>query len=354
MAGEPKEGAPVLSTNSTSQTLPAARRESVGDHGTWAILLAVTLTLELPFAWLRYKIARFFCYPVTLAFVHSRGAALFLIFGLSFFGIIRAVISLAAPVGAGWWWRNQEGGREPSGPEQVSYTDAITELATHGEIVHPPTGWFVVDDAQPGAAVCGDTLMVTRGLLVNPYLTAVLAHELGHLNSIDGRLTCALNRVIFKEPRRDPEFEAKYPPNGVTLFWRFVMWFLRGGIGVKLLGPSWASWWRGREYIADQYAKQLGYGEEFADYLEEYGLFYDRPVPFVWLTLQTHPPVELRIDRLRDPLAGVTREELDEMEAQLPQRREANPEPEAEPDPAPEPDPGETPEPAAEWHGNPS
>ena len=91
-----------------------------------------------------------------------------------------------------------------------------------------------------------------------------------------------------------------------------------------------------REYVADQYAKQLGYGEEFADYLEEYGLFYDRPVPFVWLTLQTHPPVELRIDRLRDPLAGVTREELDEMEAALIRQRDANPEPET----AREPEPG--------------
>jgi Zn-dependent protease with chaperone function len=339
-----------LSTNSTSHAWPAARRETAADHGTWAVLLAVTLLLELPFAWLRYKIIRFFGYPVTLAFAHSRGAALFVLFVLSFFGIIRAVISLAAPIGAGWWWRNQEGGREPSGPERVSYTDAITELASSGEIVHPPRQWFVVDDAQPGAAVCGDTLMVTRGLLTNQYLTAVLAHELGHLNSIDGRLTCALNRVIFKEPRRNPELEAQDPPGGITMFWRFMMWFLRGGIGVKLLGPSWASWWRRREYVADQYAKTLGYGEEFADYLEEYGLFYDRPVPFVWLTLQTHPPVELRIDRLRDPLAGVTREELDELEAALPHQRDANPEPETEPEAEPE----GAPETASEWHGNPS
>jgi hypothetical protein len=177
-------------------------------------------------------------------------------------------------------------------------------------------------------------------------------HELGHLNSIDARLTCSLNRVIFKEPRRDPEFEAKNPPGAITLLWCFVMWFLRGGIGVKLLGPSWASWWREREYVADQYAKDLGYGEEFADYLEEYGLFYDRPVPFVWLTLQTHPPVELRIDRLRDPLAGVTSEELDEMEAALVGQREANPELATAREP--EPDPERAPEPAPEWDGNPS
>ena len=79
------------------------------------------------------------------------------------------------------------------------------------------------------------------------------------------------------------------------------MWFLRGGLGVRLLGPAWAVWWREREYAADHYAKNLGYGEELAEYLEEGPLFFDRPVPFIWASLHTHPPVELRIDRLLDP-----------------------------------------------------
>ena len=137
-------------------------------------------------------------------------------------------------------------------------------------------------------------------------------------NSVPGsRAICrTLNRVILKEPHRNPKIEAEYPPGGFTMFWRAVMWFLRGGIGIKLLGPSWAAWWREREYAADKYAADLAYGDDFADYLEEYGLFYDRPVPFVWLTLQTHPPVELRIDRLRGPLdgplAGMSQEELDD------------------------------------------
>jgi hypothetical protein len=28
-------------------------------------------------------------------------------------------------------------------------------------------------------------------------------------------------------------------------------------------------------------------------------LIHDHPVPFIWLTEHTHPPAELRIDRLR-------------------------------------------------------
>jgi Zn-dependent protease with chaperone function len=298
--------------------------------------------VTLPFAWMRFKIGLFIGIPGIMAFVHSHFLAVWIIFGLSFFGIIRTLVSLIWPVGAGWWWRNAEGGREPSGPEQVSYTDAPAELMSLQDDVRPPRQWFVLDNPAPGATVCGDTLMLNRGLLTSSYLTPVLAHELGHLNTIDGNLTCALNRVIFKEPRRNPQLEAEFPPGLFTILWRTVMWFLRGGLGIKLLGPAWAVWWREREYAADKYAADLGYGSELADYLEENALFYDRPVPFMWLTLHSHPSTELRIDRLRGPFAALTDEELDELELELDLETEteidAQLEPEAEVDGKPDPE----------------
>ena len=39
--------------------------------------------------------------------------------------------------------------------------------------------------------------MLSRGLLESEYLPAVLAHELGHLHSSDGKLTAAINRLII-------------------------------------------------------------------------------------------------------------------------------------------------------------
>jgi hypothetical protein len=45
--------------------------------------------------------------------------------------------------------------------------------------------------------------------------------------------------------------------------------------------------------------RKLGQAEELADFLENHALIYDHPVPYIWLTEHTHPPVELRIDRLR-------------------------------------------------------
>jgi Zn-dependent protease with chaperone function len=65
------------------------------------------------------------------------------------------------------------------------------------------------------------------------------------------------------------------------------------------MAPGWGSYWREREYTADEHAASLGQAEELADFLETHALIHDHPVPFIWLTEHTHPPTELRIDRLR-------------------------------------------------------
>ena len=81
----------------------------------------------------------------------------------------------------------------------------------------------------------------------------------------------------------------------------FVLRFARGGLGLRFLAPAWGSYWREREYTADQYAANLGQADELADFLEVHALIHDHPVPFIWLTEHTHPPTELRIDQLRKP-----------------------------------------------------
>jgi len=75
--------------------------------------------------------------------------------------------------------------------------------------------------------------------------------------------------------------------------------FAKGGLGLRITGPILGRYWRGREYKADQYAASLGQADELADFLEVHALIHDHPVPFIWLTEHTHPPTELRINRLR-------------------------------------------------------
>jgi Zn-dependent protease with chaperone function len=86
---------------------------------------------------------------------------------------------------------------------------------------------------------------------------------------------------------------------GFLRFLFIVSLFAKGGLGLWLTGPLWGRYWRAREYHADQYAKSLGQADELADFLEVHALIHDNPIPFLWLTEHTHPPTELRIDRLR-------------------------------------------------------
>ncbi len=228
-----------------------------------------------------------------------------------------AIFALVTPLGGGWWWSQNLGGREPSERERIAYRDAVELLLAHATgPVRLPSLWFVVDIPQPDAAVCGETLMLSRGVLESDFLPAVLAHELGHLNTSDGKLTAAINRLIINPLplRRQPKQPRDMPPmiipaNQVLLGITFIgalIWLLRravrfakGGLALTILAPFWGSYWREREYIADEYAAALGQADELADFLEVHALIHDHPVPLIWLTEHTHPPTELRVDKLR-------------------------------------------------------
>jgi Zn-dependent protease with chaperone function len=232
-----------------------------------------------------------------------------------------SMLALASPYGTGWWWKQRSGGRRPSQREQFAYNDSVDLLqAQTREPLPLPENWFVIDTPTPNAAVCGETLMLSRGLLESDHLPAVLAHELGHLATPDGKLTAAINRLVLIPPRpprheqtnHEPqpgfEFEIHNERIVLTLLGiRILSWivrktlkFVNGGFGLWLTSPVWGIYWRQREYKADAYAARLGQADELADFLEVHALIHDYPVPYIWLTEHTHPPVELRIDKLRD------------------------------------------------------
>jgi Zn-dependent protease with chaperone function len=244
-----------------------------------------------------------------------------------------SVSALFRPVGGAWWWRTRAGGREPSTREQLVYQDAVELLQSYTPRPLPlPKRWFVLDTPDPDAAVCGDTLMLSRALLEMDHLPAVLAHELGHLGSPDGRLTAALNRLVFfslpfgkattgarantpathgRHGEHEGDRQMRWSPDPVInevldLTWRTCRLLFKatllakGGFGLWITSPLWGRYWRQREYAADLYAAHLGQADEFADLLEVHALIHDRPMPFIWLTDTDHDFTELRIDRLRN------------------------------------------------------
>lgn len=271
---------------------PEANRAYVISRGDispgWVLLYAATFALQLPVGAFRALIAT----PVLWLSLTVAGEptasvhALAVILGYG--PLALSLATLLLPLG-GWWWMQKSGGRAPSQREQLIYEDALSRLADTDGQLRPPRRWFVLDEPQLNAAAYTDTLMLTRGLLESSHLEAVLAHELGHLNSSDARLTAALHRLTTP-PRRRLRFPL-----------RTLGFLSSGALAAWITRAPWAAYWRTREFQADQYAAQLGQSEALARFLDTNALAYDLPVPFIWLTEHTHPPTEHRIDQLDEP-----------------------------------------------------
>lgn len=299
-------------------------REGIGEFSLDSLAMcALALVSEIPVILARTTLV-FMLAPTMLTIAGHSTAYTTVWFEIGLVPTLWAIVALATPFGTGWWWRQRTGGREPSGREQLAYQDAIELLqAQTRDRLTLPKSWFVLDTPTPDAAVCGETLMLSRGLLESDHLPAVLAHELGHLATPDGRLTAAINRLVLLPPQvpgheqDDYEQDGDRPQIGLAirseqiiltiLGVRLLLWtirktlkFVNGGFGLRLTSPLWGAYWREREYKADAYAASLGQADELADFLENHALIHDHPVPYIWLTEHTHPPVELRIDRLRD------------------------------------------------------
>ena len=305
------------------------------------VMYGVTLMLEAPVILIRIMLVAIAWNVVTLIEDHTVTASSEAWIYIGLIPTAWSVLALITSLGSAWWWHTRAGGRDPSSREQLAYQDAIELLQANSEEPLPRPGhWFVIDTPQPDAAVVGNALMLSRGLLETEHLPAVLAHELGHLATPDGRLTAALNRIVIlsnpfghstddqdEEDRRrlqgpnrgrghwitrmqeahkqltgpselDPMIDIAY---GLLKIVFYLSLLAKGGLGLWITKPAWGQYWRVREYKADEYAAKLGQAEELADFLEIHALIHDHPVPFMWLTEHTHPPTELRIDKLRNP-----------------------------------------------------
>jgi Zn-dependent protease with chaperone function len=203
-----------------------------------------------------------------------------------------------------------------SSHEREAVDAALELLRCHQPRLDHRSHVYVLDDPLPDAAVRGRALILTRALIESESLPAVLAHELAHAGSLDGRLTEALRRLVLcadplGPPRRRggpplaPEFE---PGPERSLPWsglRLVCRLAGGGVAEQLLAPLWSAYWRSREYAADAYAARLGQAEDLARHLGDFEQPFDAPQPGLLFKPVEHPPVAHRIERLLESsLAG--------------------------------------------------
>jgi len=164
--------------------------------------------------------------------------------------LLWSAMALALP-GRGWLWARRLGARRPNAEEQLAVNDARAMLSALEPSLPEPRA-YVLDDPLPAAATRGGALLLSRGLLECDAAPAVYAHELGHLRSLDARLT----------------------------------------------GPLWSAHWRAREYAADAHAAALGQAEDLVGYLADHELPFDPPQRRFLLNRAEHPPVAYRIERL--------------------------------------------------------
>ncbi len=269
----------------------------------WIVLYAVTLGLQLVAAWARgllFYVPLWAVVAITGHSMDSFGANLAL-YSLVFGPLVWSVTALVYPLGAGRAWNISSGGRAPSERERDLVEAAINEIQAHNPGVRAPRLWFVLDEWDFNAAIFGDAMMVTAGLVDHDGLTAVIAHELGHLNSTDSHLTVAVTRLGTPARILVPVRNAIIGEEGAGCLFAPLTGMIglaSGYVILRLVSPLWDAWWRTREYRADEYAARLGLGDELADALRREVLENDRPTPFQFIFGASHPYTEHRIDAL--------------------------------------------------------
>jgi Zn-dependent protease with chaperone function len=283
----------------TAPTLPPA-----AGLGLYLLTLAVEAVLAASARWLLFYLG-----AATVGAIVPLGlSAEALAYAAAFAPLAWSVVGLAIP-GDGQVWRRRLGARRPTAEEALVLADALVLLRGADPSLPDPV-LYVLDDPLPSAAVRGCALIISRGLLESESLAAVLAHELGHVESLDGRLTEALQRlVVWADPLGPPNRHGAPPPaddfepepepepwSGLRLFLRLA----GGGVAEQLFAPLWSAYWRSREYAADSYAASLGQAEDLARHLGDFEQPFDAPQPGLIFKAADHPPVALRIERLHE------------------------------------------------------
>lgn len=251
----------------------------------WVLMYAVTFGIQMACALVRVVVAYLVIGVAFRVLGEPDSLAGTIAWIIAFGPMALSFATLILPLG-GWLWMQRIGGRAPSERERLLYDDALDLLSHANPKLRLPRHWFVLDEPYLNAAAYADMLMLTRGLLDSDSLVPVLAHELGHLNSSDARLTAALHRMTTP-PRQQLGFPL-----------RTIGFLVSGALGVWITRTPWAAYWRGREFHADRYAAELGQAQALARFLDTNALENDLPVPFRWLTEVSHPSTEHRIDRL--------------------------------------------------------
>ncbi|WP_322493737.1 M48 family metalloprotease [Chloroflexus sp.] len=217
-------------------------------------------------------------------------------------------------------------GRIPTITEQAILDEAFRALTNRG--ITQPCFIYTVDQPDLNATVIGHTPYLHRDLYASPHLVAVIAHEMGHYHSSDGRLALALHRLTIPGGWLVVSFtmrligligsllnpivrllsalsyivlriEVTVPARLSQFIQRIILWMfiaLVGGIGIIATVPLWRSYIHQRELAADRHAAQHGFACSLTLFLRQAQL---DEMNLPWNEVSFHPPVEERLAALQ-------------------------------------------------------
>ncbi len=194
--------------------------------------------------------------------------------------------------------------RELTQKEHNHVYPAFIHIFNRTNLKNPPV-LLIQDEAIPNAMVIGpNTMVLNMGLLTScnqREVSAVMAHEFGHIVSGDAKkklVNYAINRVgdlvlgtavlIIMLISNDGKRILLFPFVAIAIVLKLIRAIL---VGVLQLGHLAVD--RAGEHTADAFVKELGLGEELAD-------FFSRTQDNKgFLLFRTHPYSKNRIKRLR-------------------------------------------------------
>jgi Zn-dependent protease with chaperone function len=253
--------------------------------------------------------------PFTPGFVEALFAPFVDTFSPGFIAFLFAVGPLVWSAAAFWrpgtgrLWSERIGAFNPSEGESQLVDAAFEVLGRDATRPLRKLHIYVVDTNDKFAFVRGIALILSRGLVEEGPLAAVLSHELNHACTTDGRLMQALDRlVLWGDPLVRARDEETMKEFGVlaALFVGCLRWLFRlagGSLPLRWMSPVWAPYWRRRELAADERAVSLGQGPTLAHHLKSWELPKERPRPRLLFNLQQYARVNYRRDVLESPPA---------------------------------------------------
>jgi len=176
---------------------------------------------------------------------------------------------------------------------------------------------FISDTNYPNAFATGlKTVAVTRGLLKTATpeeIKGVLAHEIGHLihgdtkiglvvqvvNTVGNVATAILSAiVIFISTIAGSTREREGVAFAIVLSLFALLFKALLSLFQLFIRIGYFAVGRQEEFLADAFAKQLGFANGLVSFLRKIEDFEEAPVGF-WNAVQsTHPPTAVRIDKL--------------------------------------------------------